>query len=124
MQNEIKQPFFFLFTSLTLYNLLFFRVTVSKHKLVYCAKKKEEKTKKKKKTKIKKVNNTMTHAVLETSKHWYSIEVWGPPRPLPIIQEVFSRQLGTEKRTTGWPESAEIASSQQTDSQNKLGLIS
>lgn len=33
-----KTAIFFLFISLTLYSLLFFRVTVSKHKLVYCAK--------------------------------------------------------------------------------------
>lgn len=64
-----------LFMSLIL--LLFFRVTVSKHKLVHCE---------------NKLQIIQCHTVLNLStKHWYSIEVWGLPLPLThnsITQEV------------------------------------
>lgn len=37
---------------------------------------------------------------LKTStQHWYSIEDWGPPRSLAIIQEVSQGNLEQEKKT-------------------------
>ena len=84
-KKKLKQPFFSFRITNFIQFCFFFRVTVSKHKSVYCAKK----------TNKKKVNHTMTRCPRNINKTL--VQYWGlgggcssppPPRPLPIIQEV------------------------------------